>query len=132
MDFKPDYGLSLKNDGLAVSATINILDFHMFNLTILGPGKYSTLSETYKDGELHAASLDFSQVHLEKILSLCDAKIAANLRNEIKKDPFSPRYISFEGVIRFNVRAKLGELEENENESFIPLKVRKISSTIDE
>ncbi len=79
-------------------------------------------------GELHALSLDFNQEQLDQILSNAPSQIAAYLRQEISRDPVKPRIIDFEGEVVFGVRARLGNLQKGQIESFVPLVALEILS----
>ena len=79
------------------------------------------MAEVPCDGERYALSLDFTQEHLEQILAKAPPRIAAFIRQEIFRDPSSPRTIDFEGEVIFGVRARLGQLQVLERERFVPL-----------
>ncbi len=128
MSFKPDYGLRLKNDGVSRDVDQIFFDFRLYSLTVLGRGQYSTGVEIPLVGELHALSLDFNQEQLEQILSKAPPQIAVYLRQEISRNPVTPRRIDFEGEVVFGVRARLGELQAAQRESFIPLVAQEILS----
>ncbi len=128
MSFKPDYGLRLKNDGVSRDVDQIFFDFRLYSLTVLGCGQYSTGVEIPLVGELHALSLDFNQEQLEQILSKAPPQIAVYLRQEISRDPVTPRRIDFEGEVVFGVRARLGELQAAQRESFVPLVAQEILS----
>jgi hypothetical protein len=77
-------------------------------------------------GELHALSRDFNQKQLEQILSKAPPQLLAFLRKELSRDPFTPRTIDFEGEVVFGVRARLGQLQKVQRESFVPLVAQEI------
>lgn len=70
-------------------------------------------------GQVYAMSQDFSQVDLDKILSKAPQSISRYLRSELSKDPATPRTIDFDGEVIFAVRARLGELQRAQKESFV-------------
>jgi hypothetical protein len=80
------------------------------------------------EGEWYALSLDFCQAHLETILSNAPPDVAEFLRQELSRDPASPRTIDFEGEVRFAVRARLGPLQRSQTEAFVPLVCQEILS----
>ena len=82
--------------------------------------------ETPLAGELRALSLDFNQKQLEQILSKASHQIAAFLRKELARDPSTPRTLDFEGEVVFGVRARLGQLQQVQRESFVPLVAQQI------
>jgi hypothetical protein len=126
MSYKPDYGLRKMNDGISSNVNLVFPDFRLFSLTVIDFGQYSTMVEIPLAGELHALSLDFNQSQLDQILSKGPPGIAAFLRQELSRDPSTPRTLDFEGEVVFGVRARLGKLQKIQNESFVPLVVQEI------
>jgi hypothetical protein len=121
MSYKPDYGLKLFTAGVGQEVDQFFYNFALFSLTVLKQGRYSTMVELPYDGERCALSLDFNQEHLEQILAKAPHRIAVFIRQEIFRDPSSPRTIDFEGEVIFGVRARLGQLQVLERERFVPL-----------
>lgn len=121
MSYKPDYGLKQVTAGVGQDVDQYFHNFTLYSLSVLGKGRYSTTVERHWDGEWCALSLDFNQEHLEQILAKAPPPIAVFIRQEISRDPSSPRTIDFEGEVNFGVRARLGQLQVLERESFIPL-----------
>lgn len=133
MSLKPDYGLHQMNEGISCDVNLHFCDFQLFSLSVLGEGQYSTMVEVPLAGELYALSLDFNQNQLEQILSKASPQIASFIHKELFRDPFTPRMIDFEGEIIFGVRAKLGQLQQGQYESFVPLvaqEIMKIDQTV--
>jgi hypothetical protein len=71
-------------------------------------------------------SLDFSQRQLEQILSKASPELSGFVRDEISRDPSTPRTIDFDGEVAFEVRARLGQLQVIQRESFVPLVAQEI------
>jgi hypothetical protein len=126
MSFKPDYGLKLFNDGIPRNVDHNFYDFRLYSLTVLGRGEYSTMVEMPFGGKVYAMSLDFSQNHLDKILSKAPQNISRYLNSALLRDPDTPRTIDFEGEVVFGVRARLGEMQRVQKESFVPFVAQEI------
>jgi hypothetical protein len=126
MSYKPDYGLRLMNAGVGRHVDQFFYDFRLYSLTVLGRGQYSTMVDLPSEGELYALSLDFNQVQLEQILSKAPPDLAAFLRKELSLDSSSPRTIDFNDNIPFGVRARLGQLQSNQREKFVPLVAQEI------
>ncbi len=126
MSFAPDYGLRRLREGATADLDIYLHDFVLDSLDILGPGQYSAMVEFAYAGEDHALSLDFGQQHLEAILAMASPELEAFVRAEVARDPDSPREIEFDEDVLFDVRARLGKLQEAQGESFIPLVVHEI------
>lgn len=126
MSYKPDYGLRLMKDGVSPEVDQFFYDFRLFSLTVFGSGQFSTMVELPIAGEMHALSLDFNQKQLEQILSKAPAPVAAFISNELSGDPSTPRTIDFEGEAVFGVRTRLGQLQQVQRESFVPLVAQEI------
>ncbi len=126
MSFKPDFGLRQMKDGVPKNVDFNFCDFHLYSLTVLGHGQYSTMVEIPFAGETHALSLDFNQKQLDQILSKASLEISSLIRKELSHDPVTPRALFFEGKVVFGVRARLGELQKVQRESFVPLVAHEI------
>jgi len=126
MSYKPDYGLKLLNSGVSRDVIQHFCDFRLFSLTVLCHGQYSTMVEMPLYGELHALSLDFNQKQLDEILLKAERNISQFLKNELSRDPESPRTIDFDGEVIFGVAAKLGELQKLSKESFVPFVAQEI------
>lgn len=126
MSFKPDYGLRQLNDGISRNVDQYFHGFRLYSLTVLGHDQFSTMVEMPIAGELHALSLDFNQSQLNQILSNASHQIASIISKELKRDPFTPRTIDFNGEVVFDVRARLGQLQKAQCESFVPLVAQEI------
>jgi hypothetical protein len=126
MSYKPDYGLRLMNSGVGRHVDHFFYDFRLCSLTMLNRGQYSTMVDLSYESEVCALSLDFNQQQLEQILSKASPELVAFLGKEISRDPFSPRTIDFDGQVAFAVRARLGQLQVAQQESFVPLVAQEI------
>ena len=116
-----NYGLHLMQQGISSSVDLFFYDFHLFSLSVLGWGEYSTTADMERGGEFYAVSLDFNYTQLQQILSEADSRIATLVRASISEDPVSPRSIELEGHVVFSVRARLGQLQSAAKEQFVPL-----------
>ena len=125
MSFKPDYGLRLMNTGVGREVDHFFYDFRLYSLTVLGRGQYSTMVHLPCESEICALSLDFNQRQLEQILSKASPELSAFVLSEISRDS-SPRTIDFEGEVAFAVRARLGQPQTAQRESFVPLVAQEI------
>jgi hypothetical protein len=126
MSFKPDYGLRLMNKGVGREVDHFFYDFRLYSITVLGRGQYSTMVHLPCESEICALSLDFDQLQLEQILSKASPDLSAFVLSGISRDPSSPRTIDFDGEVAFAVRARLGQPQTAQRESFVPLVVQEI------
>lgn len=126
MSFKPDYGLRLQRDGLSPEVDITIYGFRLFSLSVLGFGQFSTCAEMKHDGEYHAVSLDFSLDQLLQILETAPVEVLEQLQGELLKDLETPRTIDLAAELTFDVCARLGTVQQNADESYVPLIVHEV------
>jgi hypothetical protein len=78
--------------------------------------------------EPHALSLDFNETQLDQILAKAISELRLFIKSQLTTDPATPRAIDFNGEISFAVRARLGELQTVQKESFGPLIAQAILS----
>jgi hypothetical protein len=126
MTYREDYGMRLLRDGLSVDLDHFFYDFRLYSLSILGLGRFSTSVEMPYGGELLALSLDFNQGQLEQILSKGSPELRTFIEGELALDSMTPRSIDFDGFISFGVRARFGDVQQVERESFVPLVAQEI------
>lgn len=127
--YKPDYGLELLKTGVKPDTRLHFPSFPMYGIDILSQGKFSTMVEMPYSGELHALSLDFDESQLNTIFEYSNSKSIQYFKNELLSDPYTPRSIDFEEPIVFDVVARLGTLQSNNVESFVPLILIEVSSS---
>lgn len=121
MSYKPDYGLKLLQLGVTSEVDLNLFDFPLYSLSVLGEGKFSTMVELPMDGTLHALSLDFTRDQLDVILDNSKSSSVQHIKEELLFDSSIPREITIDDPIVFDVVARLGDLQSNQKESFVPL-----------
>lgn len=126
MGFKPDYGLRLLREGVTPATDLFFYEFHLFSISVLQHGDYSTTVQTLYDGQMHALSLDFNQVQLEAILARANPSVAAFVWAELSQDGVSARSIDLDACVTFAVRARLGQLQIAAKEQFVPLITQEI------
>lgn len=126
--YKPDYGLKLLNDGVSKNIDITFSDFPLYSLTIIAKGQYSTMLNMPLDGDIYALSLDFNQKQLDEILNQTHSASKSIIELELLKDPLSARTIDFKDAIKFHAVARLGTLESNAQESYVPLILHEVLS----
>ena len=123
---RPDYGLRLLREGFSPNVDHYFYDFRLYSLSVLGAGQYSTMVDMPYAGEMHALSLDFDETHLARILSKAPEQLRAYIRAQLAADPETPHTIDFKGEVSFGVRARLGEIQTAQHESFVPLVAKEI------
>lgn len=126
MSYKPDYGLRLMKEGYSPTVDQFFYDFRLFSLTVLGRGQYSTMVEMPYAGQVHALSLDINETQLNQILSKATPQLRSFILGQLIGDPDTPRTIDFAGEVSFGVRARLGQIQKLQRESFVPLVAQEI------
>jgi hypothetical protein len=126
MSFAPDYGLRRMRDGATGDLDIYLYDVLLDGIDVLERGQFSTMVEVPYQGEAHALSLDFGQKHLDDILAMGSVELQQFVLSELSRDPDSSREIEFEEDVVCGVRARLGTVQEAEDERFVPLVVQEI------
>ena len=125
MEFKPDYGLRLVEQGVSSKMDHFFYNFRLYSLSVLGDGQYSTMVDWPYQGKVFALSLDFNQTILDDILRQAPPDTAEHIRNAIR-NVRSASTIEIEKYFSFGVRARLGKLQSVEKEQFIPLVAQEI------
>lgn len=121
MSFKPDLGRRLQSDGLTHGAVVLFYGCRLFSLTVLTMGRFSSFSEVPYAGEYHALSLDFDLDQLLQILENAPADVLEQLQTELLSDLETPRSIDLVTEVTFDVRARLGTVQQGAYEVFVPL-----------
>jgi hypothetical protein len=93
-------------------------NFRLYSLDVLGRGHYSTMVEMPYANKPHALSLDFNET---QILAKATSEIRFFIKSQLATDPATPCAIDFNGEVSFAVRARLGQLQNVQQESFVPL-----------
>jgi hypothetical protein len=126
--FRPDYGLRLLYDGFSPTVDLYFHNFRLYRLNVLGRGQYSTMVEMPYANKPHALSLDFNETQLDQILAKATSEVRFFIKSQLTTDPATPRAIDFNGEVSFAVRARLGQLQNVQQESFVPLIAQEILS----
>ena len=124
MGFAPDLGLKLKSLGMAADATWTFAPFHLFNITAVSEELFSTMSNVDFAGVEHAASLDFDYKMLQRIADLLPKDLRKSVEHYvIERDP--PWVTTFPKPAPLIMTVKLGSIESNDAEDYLPLIVTK-------
>ncbi|MCJ8327025.1 MAG: hypothetical protein MJK08_08010 [Campylobacterales bacterium] len=126
MTFYDDYGIYLKEQGDNEETIIEFKPFTLSSFMIISQGLYSSTVNIQNDNKTYTLSLNFNHYNLEKILTYTSDENKTYILNEIDKKSNVIRKVNLKDKIEFTVLSKLGELEENEHEKFIPLEVHDI------
>lgn len=126
MTFYDDYGIYLKEQGDNEETIIEFKPFTLNSFTIISQGLYSSTVNIEDKNITYTLSLNFNHYNLEKILEYTSKENKENILKEINKEINTIRKVQIKDKIEFTVLSKLGELEENEHEKFIPLLVHDI------
>lgn len=124
MDCAPDYGLKLKSQGVPPDFEAVFLPFELFALAV-NPHEnlYTTTSNIDDEGVPHALTLDFDRETFDQTLAPLPEEVSRRIRGDLKKNPSRPLLYEFSRPIRLSIRVGFGEMQWNEEESYLPMRV---------
>jgi len=124
MDFAPDYGLKLKSLGHPDDHEFVLMPFQMMSLSI-DPvdGLFTTTANTNLDGEEYALTLEFGPESFQQMFRLLPFQFAVRTLEILADNPKRPFCLEFPFPVPMMIRARFGEVQTNEDESYLPLQV---------
>jgi hypothetical protein len=124
LDFAPDYGLWLKRQGKPPDFQLVLIPFGLFALGVDLPANlYTTTSDTDVDGVPHALTLDFDRETFDQTVALLPEEFRGIIEAALEKDPSQPYLFKFPTPVQIVVTAGFGEMQTNDDESYVPMKV---------
>lgn len=125
LNFKPDYGLTLKKIGEDEDIPIYFHDEPIFHITRVDDVTFTFMNEREHGGVIYAISFDIPADIFLQIINSLPKERASKIIEKLTKQPYStdiepPLYITFQ--------SKLGTLEINNNEEYIPLQLTELQS----
>lgn len=127
-----DYGLLLYNQtrDLPEKPQFVFMNFVIANLARVEPNLYSVSSKTEVEGEEYAMTIDFDKAILDSMLALLPGYISDQLRQALKGEDNYPIFIDLSqnpgDPITMDIRTKIGELQQGEDEDFISMIVTEV------
>ena len=123
MEFLPDYGLRLRNDGLGQTPCY-FYAFVFYNIMVLGGGLFRTSVEMPYGDELHLLSVDFTTEQLRAVLSRAPADARESIARDLTQDAEPGRIIELSDGIHCGIRAAAGEVLHGSDEDYVPLVIQ--------
>jgi len=123
---RPDYGLWLRKHGVSSAAAQQFYRIGIDHISIVGPSKYSTLVTVTHGSQEFAASLDFDQRVLRKLLTRIPQADSDRLALDLQADSTGNRTLELANPAFIGLTARLGNLQRGANEEFIPLVVEDV------
>lgn len=125
LNFKPDYGLAIKKIGVDEDILIYFYNEPIFQITRVNDVTFTFMNERESGGVIYAISFDIPAEIFLQIINSLPKERAAQIMSKLTKQPYStdiepPLYITFQ--------SKLGTLEVNNNEEYIPLQLTELQS----
>lgn len=77
--------------------------------------------EKQHDRQWFALSLDFNRRQLEDIVVKAPRPVRDDVERRLSIEPATPRTLELVEPIEVSVRARLGQLQQNQAEAFVPL-----------
>ncbi len=126
MSFKPDYGLKLQQEGFSKDTIQYFYDLPVDGICVIENNLYSIMSNKIVEDIEYMVSFDFDYEILEKILKVAPKHISKKIGNEIKLDPNTPGFLEVETPFNIKIGATLGETQQVQNDSFVPLIIKEV------
>lgn len=121
-----DYGLHLLENGYGSGHELIFADFRFYSISVIAPGRYTTMVELPAEGQVFAASFDYDESILKLLLRHCSPQEAEALRNKLAAVGVG-RTARFEEPIAATVNAVLTSPVRNKNETFVPLRIASVT-----
>jgi len=86
-------------------------------------GLYTTTANTHLDGEAHALTLEFGPESFQQMFRLLPVQFAIKTLETLADDPKRPFCLKFPFPVSLMIRARFGEVQTNEHESYLPMQV---------
>jgi hypothetical protein len=127
-NFKPDFGIFF-SENFGNNTTYHTLSFVLFFIARIGKDLYTTSSNIFYDDEEFCMTVDFESKLFNQIINEVNNKEIKERLRKISGDIFNEvmRVDFFDKPIELMLGAKPGQIDSNENESFIPFIATNIS-----
>lgn len=116
--YKPDYGLTLLAEG--TSTTVELDPLIVPRVGRLGEGAYTLLGDVLVDGTWFAATVDLDAPRFEAFLGSIEPEVASLVRERFAAPFENPEVLDFGDPTAVRATGRLGELQENEHEQYVP------------
>lgn len=120
----PDFGRYLSTRGSKLQ-TFHFLPFKMFSISKIEAHLYSTSSNIQHEGGEFCMTLDFGEAEYKKLLELLPNDIAKEIDRIFQSKFEANQMVELPFPVKIGVSVKLGKKQSNEDEDFIPFKVKK-------
>lgn len=125
--FKKDYGLKMLEEGYSNEVLFNYPNFKIFSITIIGLKQFTTMVDFPYNDEVYALSVDFDDEALIQMMVFSSLFTQEQLIKELQSDPITPRTIDLVDSFSVSLSLKLGNIQKNQNETFLPFLIHKIN-----
>lgn len=127
MDYPPDYGLLIfRSNRVEPNATFDFYSFRLDHVSATAPKEFTTMVEIPVEGVRHAASFDFGIQIMAEIIDVCLDVETLDAISDWYDDLTVPSTLELPKPIEFGLTAKLGELQINGKEQYVPLLIQKV------
>ncbi|TXH68111.1 MAG: hypothetical protein E6Q83_14870 [Thiothrix sp.] len=125
LNFKPDYGLANKKLGIDENVPFYFYNEPIYHIIRIDDLTFTFMNERESGGVIYAVSFDIPAELFLKVINSLPKDRAFEIMSKLTKQPYStdidpPIYITFE--------SKLGTLEVNNNEEYIPFRLTDLQS----
>lgn len=126
MAYAPDYGLWLKNQGADEGFVIDFVSFRLDHISAVEPDLFTTMANIPFGDDFHALTMDFDFEILQAIIPYCTDETADEIVEWANNLSEAGSTLQLPVSPIFAVTMKLGELQSNNEESYVPLVTQKI------
>jgi hypothetical protein len=121
MPFDPDLGLRLRDQGMGPDARWTFAPFTIFSVACPDGKLFTTTSQLEWEAEQFAATIDFDAKLFRRLLKVCPRHVSKALRRQKGEHREGGWLLELKPPVNVTVTIRLGGVERNEDEEFIPL-----------
>jgi len=123
---KPDLGLMFLRKGVSRDVTLSFYEMPLREIDFVSPHTYSVMYDIPVDGEVYAASFDFSDDIFGELIARLPVEVRKNFGASLNGRRFPFRASLPAPVTLSVVECRLGAKQSGANEEFVPLVITRV------
>ncbi len=124
LNFKPDYGLHLLKAGVSRKTDYFFYSVPVFEMTKVNDGLFTFTVNTMVDGSEYMISFDIQNYEFKLLMKSLPDEISTEFLLGLTKQPYKTE---LQNIIHVNIKARIGEIESNADEKYVPFQVIEIT-----